>query len=108
MEEVFCEKIEIDKWELNDSWSKLFLGWDDLYMSIKKELLRELSERDLRRLAEFKGIELTLNGLRKKYYEGWNEKDKLVDIIGDHQGLSVKEIEDFINNRLQLSSGFRD
>ncbi|MFW6121199.1 MAG: hypothetical protein ACOC80_09925 [Petrotogales bacterium] len=67
-------------------------------MSIKKELLNELTEVQLKRLAEFKGIEFDLNVIQKDYYKEWNEKDKLVDIMADHKQLTVSEIEKFIVN----------
>jgi len=64
-------------------------------MSIKKELLNKLSEKQLRKLAEFKGITFTLTEAQKKYYAGWDEKDKLVDLMNDYQGLTVADIEQF-------------
>jgi len=48
-------------------------------MSIKKELLNELTEKQLKELAEHKGIKVDLNRRQKNYYTDWNEKDKLVD-----------------------------
>jgi len=66
-------------------------------MSIKKELLNELTEKQLKDLAEAKGITFNLNDARKKYYEGWEEKDKLVDLMTDHQGISVTDIEHYIS-----------
>jgi len=65
-------------------------------MSIKKELLSELTEEQLKQLAEFKGIKFNLSKVQKKYYAGWDEKDKLVDIMNDHQGLTVSDIEEYI------------
>lgn len=65
-------------------------------MSIKKELLYELDELQLKKLADIKGIKFDLNKIKKQYYDDWNEKDKLVDIMTDHQGLSVSDIEKFI------------
>jgi hypothetical protein len=65
-------------------------------MSIKKELLNELSEDQLKKLAEFKGIDFTLDRLQEKYYKDWNEKDKLVDLMTDDEQLTVTEIEKFI------------
>ena len=65
-------------------------------MSIKKELLMELTENQLKNLAESKGIRFKLNKIQKRYYEDWDEKDKIVDIMGDKSHLSIKEIEDFI------------
>jgi len=68
-------------------------------MSIKKELLSELTEQQLNQLAESKGIKFELNRTRKDYYAGWEEKDKIIDIMGDKEDLTVKDIEEFI--RLQ-------
>ncbi len=65
-------------------------------MSIKKELLNELTENQLKQLAEIKGIEFTLNTIQKEYYTGWEEKDKLVDIMTDQRQISVSDIEKFI------------
>ena len=65
-------------------------------MSIKKELLNELTEKQLKQLAEHKGIEFTLNRVQKNYYRDWEEKDKLVDLMTDHKQLTVLEIEKFI------------
>jgi hypothetical protein len=72
-------------------------GW--VIMSIKKELLNELTEQQLKQLAENKGIAFNLNKLQKKYYENWAEKDKLVDIIATHNNVSVSEIEKFIQQK---------
>ncbi len=69
-------------------------GWEK--MSIKKELLNELTEKQLKQLAEYKGIEFTLNRVQKNYYRDWEEKDKLVDLMTDHKQLTVSEIEKFI------------
>lgn len=65
-------------------------------MSIKKELLNELTENQLKQLAEIKGIEFTLNTIKEEYYTGWEEKDKLVDIMTDQKQISVSDIEKFI------------
>lgn len=66
-------------------------------MSIKKELLDELTKEQLKELAENKGIKYnSLNKTRKDYYAGWDEKDRLVDLMSDTSILSVKEIEDFV------------
>ena len=69
-------------------------------MSIKKELLNELTEKQLKELAEHKGIKVVLNRLQKKYYADWNEKDKLVDIINDRTNMSAGEIEEYIKSHL--------
>jgi hypothetical protein len=68
-------------------------------MSIKKELLDELTEKQLKELAEGKGVSFNINNAQKKYYTGWNEKDKLVDIINDKGDITVKEIEEYIKSR---------
>ncbi|MCK5112081.1 MAG: hypothetical protein KAQ84_00935 [Thermoplasmatales archaeon] len=68
-------------------------------MSIKKELLNELTEKQLKQLAEHKGMEFTLNSIQKNYYRSWDEKDKLVDLMTDHKQLTVSEIEKFIADR---------
>ena len=65
-------------------------------MSIKKELLKELTELELKQLAEYKGIDFSLNKVQKKYYESWDEKDKLIDLMNDHKKLTVSDIEKFI------------
>lgn len=65
-------------------------------MSIKKELLNELTENQLKQLAEIKGIEFTLNTIQEEYYTNWEEKDKLVDIMTDQKQISVSDIEKFI------------
>ena len=65
-------------------------------MSIKKELLNELSEDQLKQLADFKGIDFTLNITQERYYKGWDEKDKLVDLMTDDEQLTVSDIEKFI------------
>ena len=65
-------------------------------MSIKKEMLNQLTEQQLKQLAESKGIDFSLNQVQKKYYEDWTEKDKLIDIMTDNQTLTIAEIEKFI------------
>ena len=69
-------------------------GWKR--MSIKKELLSELTEKQLKQFAGFKGITFTLTSNQKKYYDGWDEKEKLVDLMNDHQGVTLTDIENFI------------
>lgn len=68
-------------------------------MSIKKELLNELTEKQLMELAEYKGVKLTLSDVQKGYYTGWNEKDRLVDIMKDTRNITVKDIENFLKLR---------
>ena len=70
-------------------------------MSIKKELLNELTEHQLKKLAESKGIVFKLNNVQKKYYENWAEKDKLVDLMTTNQHITVPEIERFIQTTKQ-------
>jgi len=65
-------------------------------MSIKKEMLQELNEHQLLKLAEDKGIKFKLNKTQKEYYANWDEKDKIIDLMGDKEDLTVKEIEEFI------------
>jgi hypothetical protein len=65
-------------------------------MSLKKELLNELTESELKKLAESKGITFNLNSIRKDYYSGWEEKDKLIDLMSEHKELSITDIEQFI------------
>jgi hypothetical protein len=68
-------------------------------MSIKKELLNELTEHQLRQLADSKGIVFKLNPVQKKYYEKWAEKDKLVDLMTTNAYITVSEIEKFIQEK---------
>jgi hypothetical protein len=65
-------------------------------MSLKKELLYQLSEKQLKELAKSKGIEFTLNTIQEKYYKDWAEKDKIVDLMSDQQQLTVSDIEKYI------------
>lgn len=65
-------------------------------MSIKKEMLSKLSEEKLKELAEDKGIKFDLTDAQKKYYNGWDEKEKMVDLMTCKEDLSVAEIERFI------------
>lgn len=65
-------------------------------MSIKKELLNELSEHQLKQLADSKGIIFKLNTVQKKYYQNWAEKDRLVDLMTTNEHITVSEIERFI------------
>lgn len=73
-------------------------------MSIKKELLQQLSEQQLINLAESKGIKFKLNKVQQQYYAEWNERDKMIDIMGDKDFLTLKEIEDFIKLKNILES----
>jgi signal recognition particle subunit SEC65 len=67
-------------------------------MSLKKELLGELTEKQLKKLAENKGLKFSMSESQKKYYEDWNEKEKLVDMMNDKEDITIKEIEEFIRN----------
>ncbi|MEM0493299.1 MAG: hypothetical protein QXS02_05045 [Candidatus Thermoplasmatota archaeon] len=71
-------------------------------MSIKKELLEELTEEQLRKLAEYKGIKFNLTEAKKKYYEGWSERDKLVDLLNDSKALTVADVERFIVDKNKM------
>jgi hypothetical protein len=68
-------------------------------MSIKKELLNELTEHQLKELADSKGIIFKLKPVQKKYYENWAEKDKLVDLMSTNTQITVSEIEKFIQSK---------
>jgi hypothetical protein len=68
-------------------------------MSIKKELLNELSEHQLKQLADSKGIIFKLNNVQKKYYQNWAERDKLVDLMTTNEHITVSEIEKFIQSK---------
>jgi hypothetical protein len=65
-------------------------------MSIKKLLLDELSEQQLKELADSRGIKIDLSHRQEKYYAGWAEKDKLIDIMNDKEKLTIKDIEDYL------------
>jgi hypothetical protein len=73
-------------------------------MSIKKELLNELTEKQLMELAEHKGVKLALSDVQKGYYMGWNEKDRLVDIMKDKENITVKDIENYLKLNKDLST----
>ena len=65
-------------------------------MSLKKELLNQLTKEQLQKLADSKKIEFSLNITQKKYYEDWNEKDKLIDLLTDDPELTLSDIEKFL------------
>ena len=67
-------------------------------MSLKKELLGELTEKQLKKLAENKGLIFSMSEAQKKYYADWNEKEKLVDMMNDKEDITIKEIEEIIRN----------
>lgn len=68
-------------------------------MSIKKELLDELTKKQLEEIAEEKGIKFNLSEAQKEYYRDWDKKDKLVDLMSEKKDLSLKEIEEYIKLR---------
>lgn len=65
-------------------------------MSIKKELLSQLTINQLKKLAEKKGISFALNKTQEEYYADWSEKDLMIDLMTDNRDISIKEIEDQI------------
>lgn len=65
-------------------------------MSIKKELLSRLTEKQLKELAESKGIKFKLSETQEMYYTNWNEKEKIIDLMNEKEDLTVKEIEKYI------------
>jgi signal recognition particle subunit SEC65 len=67
-------------------------------MSLKKELLGELTEQQLKKFAESKGLKFSMSKSQEKYYADWNEKERLVDIMNDKEDITIKEIEDIIRN----------
>jgi len=71
-------------------------------MSIKKELLSELTVQQLKELAESKGIKFKLSEIQKNYYAKWNEKDVIVDLMVEKEGLTVKDIEKFLKSQNNL------
>jgi len=73
-------------------------------MSIKKELLQELSEQQLKSLAESKGIKFKLNKIQQEYYTDWDEKDKIAFWLNVYNALTLKAI---IDNYPIKSSFFR-
>ena len=65
-------------------------------MSIKKELLSKLTEEQLRKLAESKGISFNMNETQRKYYENWSDRERMIDMMNDTGDLTIKEIENYI------------
>ena len=76
-----------------------FSTCEEITMSIKKELLCELTERQLKELAEYKGISFSLSKIQKKYYTGWQERDKIIDLMNDNKELTISDIEQFITQK---------
>jgi hypothetical protein len=71
-------------------------------MSIKKELLDKLTEKQLIDLAENKGIKFRLSKAQKKYYSDWDEKAKIVDLISEKEDITIKEIEEYLKVRKKI------
>jgi hypothetical protein len=72
-------------------------------MSIKKELLDEFTLQQLKEIAENKGIKFKrLSKTQKEYYEDWDEKEKLVDIMTGKEELTIKEIEGYIKTYKEI------
>jgi len=65
-------------------------------MSIKKELLSQLSLSQLKRFAEEKGISFSLNKTQEDYYAEWDEKDLMIDLMNDNRDVTLKEIEVYL------------
>jgi len=73
-------------------------------MSIKKELLTELTVQQLKELAESKGIKFKLSEIQKNYYANWKEKDMLVDLMVEKEDLTIKDIERFLKSKNDIKS----
>jgi len=71
-------------------------------MSIKKELLTELTLQQLKELAESKGINFNLSEVQKNYYSKWNEKDMIVDLMVEKERITVKDIESFLKSQKNI------
>jgi hypothetical protein len=67
-------------------------------MSLKKELLSQLSLQQLKALAEKKGVSFSTNEQQKEYYAEWSEKEQIVDMMNDNNDITIKEIEDHIKS----------
>lgn len=68
-------------------------------MSIKKELLTELTVQQLKELAESKGIKFKLSEIQKNYYSKWSEKDMIVDLMVEKEVLTIRDIEKFLKSQ---------
>jgi hypothetical protein len=67
-------------------------------MSIKKELLSQLSLQQLKELAEKKDVSFSTNDKQKKYYTGWSEKEQMIDMMNDNNDITINEIEKHIKS----------
>lgn len=76
-------------------------------MSLKKEMLSKLTEDQLQRLADSKGLAFTLNTTQKHYYEHWNHKDRLVDLMAANGKLTIRDIEQFIQGSPPTDTTYR-
>ena len=65
-------------------------------MSIKKELLNELTDYQLKELAKSKGIKFKSKNTEKTYYAEWDEREMMIDFMSNINDLTVPEIERFI------------
>ena len=65
-------------------------------MSIKKELLSQLTTQQLKKFAEQKGISFKLNKTQEEYYSNWSEKDLIIDLMNDNRDVTIKEIENHL------------
>jgi hypothetical protein len=71
---------------------------DGTRMSIKKELLSQLSLQQLKALAGKKGVSFSKNEKQEEYYAEWSEKEQIIDMMNDNNDISLKEIEDHIKS----------
>ena len=76
-------------------------------MSLKKEMLSKLSEDQLLRLADSKGIAFKLNTTQKQYYENWDKKDRLVDLMATNGKLTIRDIEQFMQRSTPTDTIYR-
>lgn len=67
-------------------------------MSLKKELLSEMSLQQLKELVQKKGISFSLNETQQKYYAEWDERDRIIDLINDNKDITISEIEQHIKS----------
>jgi len=67
-------------------------------MSLKKELLSQLSLQQLKDLAEKKSVSFSINEKQKEYYADWSEKEQMIDMMNDNNDITIKEIEDHIKS----------
>ena len=68
-------------------------------MSIKNELLTELTVQQLKELADSKGIKFKLSEIQKNYYAKWSEKDMIVDLMVEKEVLTIRDIEKFLKSQ---------